>query len=482
MDRNQETAQKILQEILERRQELTEEAIRALMQEDPDATVFLILEAIRRLLKDLAAKEAQKVAAPSGMVPPYEKPAKKGRKKKRGRKPGHPGTCRKKPPKITRQVSHPPLEKCPDCGGPVTPCTSEKAKRTRVIEDIPASVEAVVTEHEIPRSYCPHCRKLVEPKVEDALPNATLGNRVLALSAHWHYGLGLPSQPIADILDSHLNTTISLGGLFGMWNRLAAWLEPWYDSLIEEMLKSAVVYGDETGWRINGITYWLWCFTTADATFYMIHPSRGDPALFEFFKETFNGVLVSDFWACYAHVQARHQYCLAHLLRELKKVDGTNRSEAWLRFSKKAKRLFGDALRLYHRDSYDPSLYESRIEQLHGRLIDLMWIQSDDKDVIRIAKRLEKYWDELLTFLTHPEVAPTNNQAEREIRPAVIMRKVMQGNQSEKGAKTQSILMTIFRTLKRRGYHPVTTVVKALQTALRTGQLPPLPPPLPSKG
>ena len=180
--------------------------------------------------------------------------------------------------------------------------------------------------------------------------------------------------------------------------------------------------------------------------------------------------------------KAKHHYCLEHLLRELNKVNGTNRSAAWRPFSKKAKRLFGDALRLYHRDGYDPSLYESRIELLYGRLIDLMRIRAEDKDVNRIAKRLEKYWDELLTFLTHPEVAPTNNQAEREIRPAVIMRKVMQGNQSEKGAKTQSILMTIFRTLKRRGYHPVTTVVKALQTALRTGQLPPLPPPLPSKG
>ena len=119
---------------------------------------------------------------------------------------------------------------------------------------------------------------------------------------------------------------------------------------------------------------------------------------------------------------------------------------------------------------------------LHGRLIDLMRTQSEDKDVTRLAKRLEKYWDELLTFLTHPDVAPTNNQAEREIRPAVIMRKVMQGNQSKKGAKTQSILMTVFRTLKRRGYPPATTMVEALQTALGAGKLPPLPPPLPSKG
>jgi transposase len=170
------------------------------------------------------------------------------------------------------------------------------------------------------------------------------------------------------------------------------------------------------------------------------------------------------------------------LLRELKKVDGTNASTDWKEFSKKAKRLFGDALRLYHREGYDPQLYQSRIDRLDERLIDLMLIQSADEDVTRIAARLEKYWDELLVFLTHPGVPPTNNQAEREICPAVIMRKMIQGNQSETGAKTQSILMTIFRTLKRRGYNPVPTVVDALQTAIRTGQLPPLPPPMLSNG
>jgi len=477
MNRNQETAQQILQEILEGVRELNEEAIRALIQEDPEAAVFLILEQALRLKKLLVAKQTQKISTPSGMVPPYEKPTQPKKDGKRGRKPGHPGSGRKKNPQITKTVQHPPLEQCPDCGGPVTPCQSKKAQRIRVIEDIPATIEPEVTAHEIPRSYCPHCKKLVEPKVEDALPNARLGNRVLALSAHWHYGLGMPAGQIADLLNDHLSTEVSRGGLFGMWKRLGDCLQPWCDQLIDEMLESTVLHADETGWRVNGKTHWLWCFTNRDATFYLIHPSRGDPALFEFFRETFPGVLVSDFWACYAHVDSTHQYCLAHLLREFKKVDGINASADWEEFSKKAKRLFGDALRLYHREGYDPPMFQSRIDRLHERLIDLMLTQSTDKDVRRLAARLEKYWDELLVFLTHPEVPPTNNHAEREIRPAVIMRKVTGGNQSEAGAKTQSILMTVFRTLKRRGYNPADAVVDALKTTIRTGHLPPLPPP-----
>jgi len=88
---------------------------------------------------------------------------------------------------------------------------------------------------------------------------------------------------------------------------------------------------------------------------------------------------------------------------------------------------------------------------------------------------LKKYWDELLTFLEHPEVPATNNHAEREIRPAVIMRKVIQGNRSDKGARTQSVLMTILRTLKRRNYNPVDTLVSSLVESIHTGFLPPFP-------
>jgi transposase len=111
---------------------------------------------------------------------------------------------------------------------------------------------------------------------------------------------------------------------------------------------------------------------------------------------------------------------------------------------------------------------------MDGRLVDLMLIESPDVDVQRLAKRLRKYWDELLTFLKRLDVPATNNHAEREIRPAVILRKVIQGNRSDKGARTQAVLMSIFRTLKRREKNPVETLIAALQDSIRTGCLTPL--------
>ena len=98
-----------------------------------------------------------------------------------------------------------------------------------------------------------------------------------------------------------------------------------------------------------------------------------------------------------------------------------------------------------------------------------------NKNATRLVKRLRKYHDHLFTFLDLPYVPFENNFAEREIRPAVIMRKNSYCNRSEKGADTQAILMTVFRTLKQRNLNPIDTVVQALREHNLTGNLPPLP-------
>ncbi|MGI6455596.1 MAG: IS66 family transposase [bacterium] len=463
------TPEQIIQELLDPATELREEELQQLIAEDPSAAVLVLLELARRVRAALPSP-----ATPSGQLPVYTKPPAPKRCSKPGRKPGHPGACRSLPERIDRQIEH-SLEQCPYCA---TSLRTVKTKtRTRIIIDLPETIQPVVTEHIIPRGYCPNCKKQVEPPVPDALPNATAGNRLLSLTAHWHYALGMPISQIVSLLSSHLRFTISSGGLVAMWHRLAQILSPWYEQLIEDTQNSLVLHGDETGWRVNGRTHWLWCFSNTSTTVYFIHSSRGSPALREFFHETFKGTVVTDFWSAYDTIAGcQRQFCLAHLLRELEKVDVRNRSEEWCAFSRKTRRLFRDTLRLRRREDFSPETYASRILKLNHRLISLMYEPAQDADVKRLSKRLQKYWDELLVFLDDPTVPPTNNHAEREIRPAVIMRKVIQGNRSDRGARTQMILMTIFRTLKARGCNPADTIVQSLTQYLKTGSLPPFPP------
>lgn len=447
---------------------LTEDQVRELVEGDREKVIFLIL----RLLAIARGALCPSPSTPSGMIAPYEKPSgKRGGRKKSGRKEGHPGVRREGPLRIDAREEH-TLERCPGCGGELSkPMTS----RTRVIEDIP-EIKPVATEHTIHRYYCARCKKTVEPVVAAALPNSAIGNHVLALTAWLHYGLGQTISQIVEVLNAHLQLELTGGGLVQMWNRLCDYLKEWVEEIKGEALSSAVLHGDETGWRVDGRTEWLWCFTNEKVTYYMIDRCRGSPALNRFFTETFSGTLVTDFWGAYNRVVCgSRQVCLVHLLRELEKVSGGNASEAWLGFAKKLRRLLRDAIRLGGRDDLDGEEFARHRARLGERVTELCAEEHTDGDARRLSKRLEKYRENLFTFLERDGVPFDNNRAEREIRPAVIMRKNSYANKSENGAEVQAALMSVYRTLKLRGHSPTKAVVEALREKLLTGTLPPLP-------
>ena len=443
-----------------------------------EAVVFALLELTKQLAEQrakTAAESHQTPSTPSGMKPPYQKPPAKRRKRRPGAKPGHRGSRRQAPERIDWQAEH-RADRCPDCGGRLKRC---QETRTRYTEDIP-EVQPEVTEHTIHRDWCPKCKKRVEPAVPDALSKATLGNRVLVLSAWLHYGLGNTLSQIVEVFNFHLQLKITSGGLVQMWYRLQAILYAWYEQIQREALHSAVLFADESGWRVDGKTHWLWCFTTRDSTFYMIDRSRGSPALMKFFIEEFAGTLVTDFWGAYnAVVCALRQTCLAHLLRELEHTEKyKSPGKHWPAFAKKLRRLLGDAIRLWRRRGEMPeAAYASRRERIAVRLQQLIDEDWDDSHAKRLIKRLRRHQADLFTFLDQDDVPFDNNTAERAIRPAVIIRKNSYGNRSQQGADCQAVLMSVFRTLKQRGHDPIKTIVAALADYLTTGQLAPLPKP-----
>ena len=450
---------------------ITEEQAKGLYAQGEEAVVFALLE-----LAALAqANGKPSPSTPSSQIPPYQKENRSSKKgKKPGRKKGHQGARRSEPERIDREKPH-PLEICPKCGGLLG---NPSEYRTRIIEDIPET-KPECTKHIIPRCYCKNCKELVEPPVPDALPGAQLGHRALVLSSWFHYSLGNTLSQVTKILDASFQYAITAGGLLAAWYRMAGILYSWYEEIHEEALLGAKLHADETGYRMHGNTHWLWCFSNDDLTYYMIHASRGEEALREFFAETFDGTLITDFWGPYDKILGgKRQKCTTHLFRELEKVDKRNKSPGWEEFRNKLKRVLKDALRLWKREGVPPEEYASKRKRLDVRLENLSEAEWRDADAKRLAKRLRKYKDQLFTFLDEPDVPPDNNHAEREIRPAVLMRKNSFHNMSEEGAAMQAIYMTVFRTLERRGYSPVDTVVNALKEYVATGELPPLPKPV----
>ena len=456
---------------------LTAAQAREIYRQGEEAVVFALLQQAQLLAaaQELATSPlAVSPSTPSGMRPLYTKPPASVRHKPPGRKDGHPGAWRVRPEQADQTQTH-RLECCPQCQGPLSRC---QQVRRRYIEDIPQDIQPVVTEHVIHRDWCPHCHQHVEPVVPDALPGAMLGHRVLALSAWLHYGLGQTLSQIVAVFGQHLHVQLTPGGLVQMWQRSAERLEDWYAQIQTQARQAAVLHADETGWRVNGQTHWLWCFATPQETFYMIDRSRGGPALRQFFREEFAGTLVCDFWGAYnAVTSSRKQRCLVHLLRELDYVETYRTCDRdWPAFAKRLRRLIGDGIRLWKRDAVEPAEYASRRARLLERLQELIATPWEHPEVRRLLKRLRRHQDELFTFLDVLGVPFENNHAERALRPAVIIRKNSQSNRSTRGAQTQAILMSVYRTLKQRGAPPLDTITAALRTHLSTGHLPPLPP------
>ena len=458
---------------------LTATQVEATLPRDRAAVIFLLLQ-LSTALANRTASPASTAHQPSGSVAPYDKPPVAHRHQPRGARPGHPGTSRPRPEQIDHHRTH-QLPACPHCGGTLT---RTGRKRTRIVEDIPEDLKPEVTEHTIHRDWCPCCKKQVEPQVPDALPGCTLGNRTVTLSAWLHYGLGVTTRQIVDVFNGHLKLSISDGGLTAMWHRLATVLGPWYEAIHRHCLEAGVLHADETGWRVEGQTWWLWCFATTDATFYLIDESRGHAALDRFFVEEFDGVLVSDFWAAYDAVSRTKQKCWPHLLRELKEVDeGSEGGGDWPAFAKRLRRVYADAIRLELAQGVRPTEEcDRKLSLLHGRITELGIASWRNPHACRLAKRLAKYGEELLTFVEFEGVPPSNNHAEREVRPAVLMRKASYGNQSEPGAATRGVLMSVLRTLKKRGLDPLLTILDALRNYAAKGALPPLPNKIPSEG
>lgn len=449
---------------------LTDAQMDRLAARGPEAMRLVILAANARLA---AARGAGiSVSTPSGMIPIYHKPSVAKRNKKPGARKGHTGTRRDKPAKIDAHQEH-RLAVCPCCSGELQRCNRT---RKRVIEDIPAHITPVVTEHTVHRDYCPHCKKHVEPVVPDAMPKASLGHNLMAFSAWCHYGLSVTLSQVRDILGSHLHTHVSGGGLIDGWKRLADALLPWYQQIAREAKDSAVLHADETGWRVDGQTHWLWCFVNHRNCYYMIDKRRGGTALQRFFTEAFGGTLVHDFWAAYEQVSAEdRQYCLVHLLRELEKVDEHNDAPEWLGFAKQLRRLIRDGIRLRKRKDFTPQKYDRRIKLIHRRLCALADEPRLESDSRRLTERLSRHRDHLFTFLDRVEVPFENNTAERAIRPAVIIRKNSLCNRSERGALTQAVLMSVFRTLRLRGHDPTSAIANALRSMLQNRTLPNMP-------
>lgn len=267
---------------------------------------------------------------------------------------------------------------------------------------------------------------------------------------------------------------VSRGGWCYADQRLAKTAKPVYRDLIQVARRSLVVHADETGWRIGTLPGWLWVFTNQEVTVYAIRDNRSSDVVIEILGEKFKGILASDCFLAYDDKRLKDwlkQKCLSHLLLDLKEMEESKTGRA-AQFSRDGTALLRAARVLKaEKPKLDPALFAQRAQTLETQLDALISRQRQlkDPDNLRFARRLRKQRLHLLRFLYVDGLEATNNQAERQIRPAVIIRKTDGCNRSKGGAETHSILASVLVTCRQHNV-PILDYMVSLQ---RFGESPP---------
>jgi transposase len=375
--------------------------------------------------------------------------------KKKGPKNGHKPNIRRRPEQADRDVVL-AAEKCPCCDESL-PAPSRWHEHWQT--DIPKLAAPITTKFSVGWSWCKRCDRLVAPK--ERLKATKFGPNLHASVAYWKFGLGLTLGKIRTLLTAQYGLEISTGVLSGMLTRTSRWLEDAYEDIKTSLVDQEHLHADETGWRQDGRNFWLWSFANDYLSFYSIEKSRSQSVVRRILGETFDGVLITDFYGGYNAIECAKQKCWVHLLRELRELKDKHKgNKEIIVFARRLKIFFhrGVALALAKTGDQDVT---KRLQRLRDDTYRFATLRYQHEDLQRLAKRLIKYRSELFTFIERG-VDATNNNAEREIRPAVLMRKTSYGNRSSQGARNQEILMTGVRTSAKRGINFVETVSEHL--------------------
>ena len=421
-------------------------------------------EELRRLLAVAESSGAKATSDPAGSTsardehrdpyaPPFarEESKRKIAWKRPGRRPGHAGARRPIPNHVDRREVT-TLKVCPFCKG--DPGEPYDYARYYVEDMIPARPDVTLFMEGLYHTAC--CgREARAPRHADRLFNSTvsLGPQALLHAIYLRMGLGLSYRKITDAFERLCGLKVTAGGLTQALERCADYFEPKYDSIVAKARRAKHLNADETGWRVTAKGAWCWVFTNDQLVLFTIDSSRGAQVLRRILGNRFKGVLSSDFYAVYGTISCEKQKCLAHLFRELSRIEKLwPRSREIKRVSKTVWDVVQAGIRLKaRREQLTEKSFERQLEDLKTRLGALQFFPNANEDCARVVARIWKHRNELLTFVKHARVEYHNNTAERAIRPSVLLRKTTGGNWAWSGARTHQILMTVLQTCRRRG-------------------------------
>lgn len=455
-----------LQELREENRRLREEKARSQKKSSALQSAF---DRLRHSLVVLGAdaRTAASVGVPSSRVFFRQPPAAGKRRRSSGGQPGHPGRTRARPtPNAPPRILA--LKECPNCEEPLG---DPSDSWSRPVTDLPAP-GLEIFELVVPRYKCRGCGHRVHAEIPEAY-RGDFGPRLKAYVAELRV-LGMPFEKISELLRMTYDLEVSVASLLAMEEGVAESLDATYDELSKEMRdaeRTPHAEGDETTMPVNGALEWLWVGTSPRATVYHIQEGRGGEEAASMWAG-YRGTLTHDGLASYNFVTgAVHQMDLVHANRWLQKVEASHGirprgllkeelptferagrpPKEFLEFAAGVRRRLAAEVRWTEQNSTaTPAERAVRYEAAVSAMGEFLSIPWRDEDATRIAGELDQRLETLFTFVRIPGASWNSNEAEREIRVAVVHRKMSGGRKTARGKWILERLLTVWRTCSKR--------------------------------
>jgi transposase len=441
-----------------------------------DALTAALLERVAALEARVRQLEGQPPPnATNSSVPPSANPpgapkpvVKKPTGKKPGGQPGHEGHLRLRlPPERVNHLIPLVPDRCGRCRAPLPaqPGPQDPEPSWHQVAELPR-VAAVVTEFQGHARTCGCCGHLTRAAIPGELRAHAVGPRLAAVLSYLQGCQHVSQRGLGEVVEAVFGVPVSLGTVAALGQQMGQALAAAHQEVADEVRRAKAKNVDETGWKQAGTRRWLWAAVTSTAAFFLVQARRGAKALKALLGEAVVGLVCSDRWSAYQSVPlSQRQVCWAHLRRDFQAMidrggEGAAVGEDLLAYSVM---VFA-----WWRRVRDGTMSRQTLRQHVAEL--RPWVRARLRagaacgcaKTAGVCANVLEVEPALWTFAAHEGVEPTNNAAERALRPAVLWRKGSFGCHSEQGCRLVERLLSVVQTLRLQKRPVLGYLVEAL--------------------
>lgn len=414
-------------------------------------------------------KEQLNTNSKNSSLPPSRDLKKKKQSKpksgrQRGGQAGHKGHQRALVPieKVTSVIVCPTQSHCA-CGNALQ--IESQFERHQVFE-LPQPYYDVI-EYQIQKGCCKSCRRRYQGSLPDGVSRKGFGPRVQAMVSLLTSKYRLSKRLVHDWFSDVYQMPVCLGSVSNIEHTVSQSLELAHDKIKAQVQATPVIHLDETGHKECYQNGWAWVMSTQDATYFKLERSRGRKIAKGLIGDFRNHIYVTDRYSAYDYLPDKNrQVCWAHLKRDFQKI--SERSGIPGRIGKKLLKAY-ERLFKFWKTEYDPNMLsfkkpKKRLRYFQAKLLRHLrnGARCAHKPTARTCSNIWESVDSLWNFFEIPHVPPTNNHAERQLRPLVISKKLTFGTQSERGSRFIERIFSVVATCKQQQNDILVFIMEAL--------------------